>query len=88
MMKPYPEEVIPLDDQENPVDLYEFRIKNHLEPGWFRMFPGMEVKNIESGEALITGRLASQTAIYEVLERIQSLNLTLISVQQIVSPAG
>jgi len=80
--------VVPLGDQENLGDLYEFRVKNHLEPGWFRMFPGMNVKNVEGGEALITGRLASQAATYNVIERIQSLNLLLISIQRIDSPAG
>lgn len=73
--------------QENPSDIYEFRVKDHLGQGWFRMFSGMSVKNIENGEALITGQLTTQADVHEVLERIQSLNLILISVKRMDLPA-
>jgi len=77
-----------LDEQENSSDLYEFRVKDHLGQGWFRMFAGMSVENTENGEALITGRLTTPAAVHQVLERIQSLNLILISIKRIDPPAG
>ncbi len=77
-----------MENQESPGERYEFRVKSHLETGWFRMFPGLSIKNIENGEALITGRLATQAAVYEILERIQALNLILITVTRIDPPAG
>ena len=77
-----------LDEQENPSDIYEFRVKDHFGQGWFRMFAGMNVQNIENGEALITGRLTTQASVHQVLERIQSLNLILISIKRIDPPAG
>ncbi len=73
-------------DQVVPGGFYEFRVKDHLEDGWFRMFSELSVVNIEDGEVLICGRLASQAAVHEVLKRIQNLNLILISVQRVDSP--
>ncbi len=77
-----------MENQESPGERYEFRVKSHLETGWFRMFPGLSIKNMENGEALITGRLATQAAVYEILERIQDLNLILITVTRIDPPVG
>ncbi len=72
-----------MPDQEDKEELYEFRVKDHMEDGWFRMFPGLTVKNVENGEVLITGFLPGQAGLHKVLERIQNLNLVLISVTRI-----
>lgn len=66
---------------------YEFKVKDHLEEGWFRMFPGLHVKNVENGEVIIAGWLEHPAAVHEVLRRIRNLNLTLISLRSI-NPAG
>ena len=67
-------------------EFYELRVKDHLEDGWFRMFPELSVSNIENGEVLIYGRFANQAAVHEVLRRIQDLNLILISIQRVDPP--
>lgn len=69
-------------------ELYEFRVRDHLEEGWFRMFPGLTVKNVENGEVLITGWLVGPAAVHHVLERIRNLNLILISAERIERPDG
>ncbi len=74
-----------LIDQANAGEFYEFRVKDHLEEGWFRMFPGLRVRNVENGEVLITGQFPHQPAVHEVLRRIQNLNLILISVKRVDS---
>ncbi len=66
--------------QESKQEFYEFRVKDHLDDGWFRMFPGLKVKNVENGEVLITGFLPGQAGVFRVLERIRNLNLILISI--------
>jgi hypothetical protein len=68
-------------------EFYEFRVKDHLEDGWFRMFDGLSVQELANEEVLISGRLIDQSALYEVLERIQSLNLVLISIVRVEQPA-
>ena len=70
----------------NPGTLYKFRVKDHMEDGWFRMFSGLQVKNIEDGEVLISGCFTTQAAVHEILNRIRDLNLILISVESIHLP--
>ncbi len=67
-------------------EYYEFRVKDHLEEGWFRMFPGLSVQNIENGEVLISGWLTNQALVHEILKRIQNLNLILISMSRLDPP--
>ncbi len=67
-------------------EYYEFRVKDHLEEGWFRMFPGLSVKNIENGEVLISGWLTNQAVVHNLLNRIQNLNLILISMSRLDPP--
>jgi len=67
-------------------EFYEFKVKDHLEDGWFRMFTELSVSNIENGEVIIYGRFANQAAVHEILKRIQDLNLILISVQRVDPP--
>jgi hypothetical protein len=62
---------------------YEFRVKDHLEEGWFRMFSGLHVKNVENGEVLIIGQFENQAAVHDILQRIQNLNLILISLKKV-----
>lgn len=69
--------------QNDAAEFYEFRVKDHLEDGWFRMFPGLSVKNVENGEVLITGWLTGPAAVHHILERIRNLNLMLISAERI-----
>ncbi len=67
-------------------EYYEFRVKDHLEEGWFRMFPGLSVQNIENGEVLISGWLTNQALVHGILKRIQNLNLILISMSRLDPP--
>lgn len=74
--------------QVDAAEFYKFRVKDHLEDGWFRMFPGLSVKNVENGEVLITGWLVGPAAMHHVLERIRNLNLILISAERIERSDG
>ncbi|MGA9397786.1 MAG: hypothetical protein WBV22_05940 [Anaerolineaceae bacterium] len=74
--------------QIDGAEFYEFRVKDHLEDGWFRMFPELSVKNVENGEVLITGWLVGPAAVHQVLERIRNLNLILISAERVERSDG
>ncbi|RPI33748.1 MAG: hypothetical protein EHM70_05080 [Chloroflexota bacterium] len=67
--------------------MYEIRIKNHLNSGWFNRFEGLILTNLENGEAIISGPIVDQSALHGLLARIRDLNLTLISVKEI-DPEG
>lgn len=59
---------------------YEIRVKGHLEKSWDDWFEGLTISNLDSGEALISGYLADQAALHGLINRINNLGLTLVSV--------
>jgi hypothetical protein len=63
--------------------VYAIRIKGHLDQHWSLWLDGMAVEHEANGETLLVGPLADQAALYSLLIKIHSLNLTLISVVRI-----
>jgi hypothetical protein len=61
---------------------YEIRIHSHLDQPWLDSFEGMTITNLENGEAILTGSIIDQSALYGLLNKIRDLNLTLISVRK------
>jgi hypothetical protein len=66
---------------------YQIRVEGHLDATWADWFEGLTISNLEGGEALLSGYLQDQTALYGALNRISNLGLTLISVNA-VPPEG
>ena len=66
-----------LDSQS---DWYAFRVKGHLAPCWSEWLDGLTIANLDNGEALLTGPVVDQAALYGILNKIRNLNLDLISV--------
>ena len=61
---------------------YEIHIEGHLADRWSDWFEGLAIHNDLNGEAILSGSLPDQAALIGVLNRIQSLNLVLISVNK------
>jgi hypothetical protein len=62
---------------------YEIRVKGHLEPHWSEWFEGLEITNLEGGEALLFGEIVDQAALHGVLSRVRDLNVPLIAVRTV-----
>lgn len=62
---------------------YEIRINGHLASVWADWFIGLKIDNLENGETLLSGYLPDQAALHGVLNRVSTLNLTLISVNAV-----
>jgi hypothetical protein len=60
--------------------IYQIRIQGHLSTEWSAWFDGLTITNDPNGEAVLTGPLPDQAALYGVLNRLQMLNLALLSV--------
>ena len=67
------------------MDIYEFRLKGHLDDRWSEWFGGLAVQRQEDGTTVLVGPVVDQTALHGVLNGIRDLGLTIISVQR-VSP--
>ncbi|MGD8402873.1 MAG: hypothetical protein PVJ21_04365 [Anaerolineales bacterium] len=62
---------------------YEIRVENHLSESWTDWFDGLTIHNEPDGETVISGSFVDQAALFGMLTRVHSLNLTLISVNRI-----
>ena len=60
--------------------VYEIRVEGHLVNHWSDWFDGLVICNDPDGEAILTGLLTDQAALFGVLTKIHDLNLILISV--------
>jgi hypothetical protein len=67
---------------------YQIRVKGHLEEEWMDWFDGMSITQLENSETLLAGPLADQSALFGLLMKINSLNLTLLSVQTVELDGG
>ena len=59
---------------------YEIRVKGHLDGSWSEWFEGLEITNLQGGEAVLSGEIVDQAALHGVLSKVRDLNLPLISV--------
>ena len=57
-------------------------MEGHLADGWSDWFEGLSICNDPDSETTITGELADQAALFGVLNKIQDLNLILVSVNR------
>ena len=67
------------------MDIYEFRLKGHLDDRWSEWFGGLAVQRQEDGTTVLVGPVVDQAALHGVLNGMRDLGLTIISVQR-VSP--
>jgi hypothetical protein len=56
------------------------QVKGYLEEEWGDWFDGMSISHEENGETNLTGPVADQSALFGLLFKVSSLNLTLLSV--------
>jgi hypothetical protein len=60
--------------------VYEIRVRGHLSPTWSHWFDGLQVTTTPQGDTVLSGPLADQAALFGVVGRIQTLNLTLLAI--------
>jgi hypothetical protein len=68
--------------------VYEIRIEGHLTERWSDWFEGLTIHNESSGDTVLSGAFVDQAALFGMLTKIHSLNLTLISVNRRHSRTG
>jgi len=59
--------------------LYEIRIKGHLENRWADWFSGLTITREDRGETVLTG-LVDQAALHSLLRKVRDLGMPLLSV--------
>ena len=67
---------------------YCFILQAHLDTRWSAWFDGLTISNLAGGQALLTGPIADQAALYGVLIKIRDLGLPLIAVLPVALTKG
>lgn len=70
-------------EEPNQPELYQIRMKGHLDDTWADWFDGLTITRADNGETLLTGLVIDQAALYGVLRKVRDLGLPLLSVMRI-----
>lgn len=66
----------------NKPSVFEIRIKGQISDQWSDWFAGMEIRIRANDETILRGYLLDQAELIGVLNRLQTLNLMIISVKK------
>src|SRR5574342_257187 len=64
-------------------ELYEIRLKGHLDDRWADWFEGLTITLEDNGDTLLTGPVIDQAALHGLLKKVRDLGLPLVSVSQV-----
>ena len=70
------------EDRDEP-ELYEIRIKGHLDNRWGAWFEGLTITALDNGETLLTGQVVDQASLYGLLRKVRDLGMPLLAVTRI-----
>lgn len=59
---------------------YQIKIKGHLGRGWTDWFEGLTITLEDTGDTLLAGPVADQSALFGLLRKVRDLGMTLLSV--------
>ncbi len=68
-----------IEDHYEP-QLYEIRLKGHLDARWVKWFDGLTITLEEDGDTLLTGPVVDQAALHGLLKKVRDLGMPLVSV--------
>ena len=63
--------------------VYEIRVKGHLDETWADWLNGLAIHHEPGGDSLLSGSLVDQAALHGVLNRLRDLGVQLISVNPV-----
>jgi hypothetical protein len=63
-------------------DIYELRVKGHLDDRWSDWLGGLAVQRHEDGTTVLLGPVVDQAELHGVINRIRDLGLPLLSVRR------
>ena len=65
-------------------DVYQIRIKGHLDSQWTDWFDGLTITLEEDGDTLLTGPVIDQAALHGLLKKVRDLGMPLVSVRPVL----
>lgn len=71
--------------RHTPTEIFEIRLKGHLDTRWASWFDGMTITLTDDGDTVLTGPVADQAALHGLLKKVRDLGIPLLSVCHIAS---
>jgi len=62
---------------------FEIHVRGHLNNKWSDWLEGLEIKLLDDGEMILSGPIVDQAALMGVLNKLNRLNLTILSVNEV-----
>jgi hypothetical protein len=63
--------------------IYEIHVKGQLDSRWSEWLECMQVKLLDNGEMILAGAIVDQSALMGILNKLNRLNLTILSVNKV-----
>ena len=63
-------------------ELYEIRVRGHLDACWANRFEGLTITLEDDGDTLLTGPVVDQAALHGLLRKVRDLGMPLLSVNR------
>ena len=64
-------------------DLYEIRLKGHLDARWTDWFEGLTLIHASDGTTILTVQVIDQPSLHGLLRKVRDVGLPLVSVLQV-----
>jgi hypothetical protein len=64
------------------MNVYEIRVKGHLDPHWSAWFEGLSISHDADGNTVLRGALVDEAALHGVLMKVRDLALPLLAVSR------
>lgn len=71
------------ESKPNQPQVYQIRIKGHLDSQWTDWFEGMTITREDNGDTLLTGPVIDQAALYGLLKKVRDLGMPLVSINRV-----
>lgn len=62
---------------------FEIHVKGYLNDKWSDWLEGLDVRLLDNGEMILSGTIVDQAALMGILNKLNRLNLTLLSVCEV-----
>lgn len=75
-------ETHPSKGEHVEAQLYEIRLRGHLDDRWASQFEGLTITLEEEGDTLLTGPVPDEAALHGLLKKVRDLGMPLVSVNR------
>jgi hypothetical protein len=67
---------------------FEIHVRGYLNDHWSDWLEGLEMRLLDDGEMILSGSIVDQAALMGILNKLNRLNLTLLSVNEVKRKDG